>query len=281
MNQFAGMKLIAVTAVTAVTAVVYEKDQKMVGGLLLMPSTKLYHCPYFGCNQTSSRRWNMNIHIKRKHNSESPASTYITDSRSVFSPEPARYYRESNRPGGNTYNHYLRPNSLRANLPPRKEESAQDRLMATISEISEYMRLTNEFREFSIRPSGSQIPMSLYTRLLALNSLQSKHNVQNKKVRLPTGYRVAFCDSCFSGCEFRSVYYPIEFEGATRLTHKCNHTDPFLDRSAEEISRIKSQIQVKLMDYLTKVVDLRIGQGEAYLKSETYLLCSLKNVEEL
>jgi hypothetical protein len=124
----------------------------------------------------------------------------------------------------------------------------------------------NESRELSMRVSGSQVPQSLFMGLVAVNSLQSKYNVHNKKVRLPTGYHVAFCDSCFLGCEVRPVYYPIEFEGATKLTHKCNPKDSFLDRSAEEISRIKSQIQVKSMDYLTKVVDLRIGQGEAYLK---------------
>ena len=244
----------------------YEKDQKMVGGLLLMPSGELYHCPYFGCNQTSSRQWNLNIHIKRKHGAESPVSTYITDSRSVFQgPEPARYYRESIRPGGYTYNHYRSPNSLGADPPPRKEETAQDRLMATIREINEYTRLMNESRELSMRLSCSLELQSLFMELMAFNFLQSMHNVRKKKVRDPTGYHVAFCDSCYSG-EFRPVSYPIEFEGATKLIHKCNPKDSFLDQSAEEISRIKSQIQVVLMDHLTKVVDLRIEQGEAYLK---------------
>ncbi len=247
--------------------IMHKKDQKMVGGLLLMPSGKLYYCPYFGCNQTSSRRWNMDIHIKRKHGAESPASTNITDSRSVFQgPEPARYYRESIRPGGYSYNHYHPPNSHGADPPPRKEQTAQDRLMATISEINEFMRLMNESRELSMRVSGSYIPQSFFMELMAFNSFQSMHNVRKKKVRLPTGYHVAFCDSCYSGCEFRPVYSQIEFEGATKLTHKCNPKDSFLDQSAEEISRIKSQIQVVLMDHLTKVVDLRIGQGEAYLK---------------
>jgi hypothetical protein len=53
----------------------------MVGGLLLMPSGKLYHCPYFGCKQTSSRQWNLDIHIKRKHGAENLASAPIIESR--------------------------------------------------------------------------------------------------------------------------------------------------------------------------------------------------------
>lgn len=175
----------------------------MVGGLLLMPSGKLYRCPYYGCNQTSSRRWNLDIHIKRNHSSESPASTHIHDSRSIFQgPEPARNYRESIRPGRYTHNDYHIPNRLRADPPSRKEETAQDRLTTTISEINESMRLMNESRELSMRLSGSQIPWSLFMGLMAFNSLQSKHNVHRKKVRLPTGYRVGFCDRCFSGCEF-------------------------------------------------------------------------------
>lgn len=155
-----------------------------------------------------------------------------------------------------------------------QEETAQGRLMATISEINESMSLMNESREHLMRLSDSQIPQipqSLFMGLMAFNSLQSKHNVHSKKVRLPTGYQVAFCDRCFSGCEFRSVYYPIEFEGMTKLIHKCNPKKSFLDQSAEDISRIKSQIQVKLMDYLTKEVNFRIGQGEAYLKFKKVL----------
>jgi hypothetical protein len=244
----------------------HKKNQKTVGGLLLMSSGKLYHCPYFGCNQTSSRRWNMDIHIKRKHDAESPASTHITDSRSGFQgPEPARYYREGIRPGGYSYNHYHLPNSHGADPPPRKEQTAQDRLMATISEINEYMRLMNESRELSMRVSGSYIPQLLMAST-TFNSFQNKHNMHTRKVMLPTGYYVSFCDSCLTGCKLGPVFNPIELEVATRLTHKCNHKDSFLDLSAEEISNIRSQIQVKLMDVLTKVVDYRIGQGEAYLK---------------
>ena len=239
----------------------------MVGGLLLMPSGKLYHCPYFGCKQTSSRQWNLGIHIKRKHGAENPASAPIIESRSTFrGPKPARYYRESIRPAGYAYNHYHSPNSLRADPPPRKEETARDRLMATISEINESMRLMNESRELSMRQSGSQIPLSLFMGLMAFNSLQGMQNVRKKKVILPTGYRLAFCDRCFSGCEFRPVYSPIEFEVMTNLTHECNPKISFIDQRTEEISRIKSQIQVKLMNHLTREVDLRIGQGEAYLK---------------
>jgi hypothetical protein len=155
-----------------------------------MPSGKLYRCPYFGCNQTSSRRWNLEIHIKRNHSSESLASTYIHDSRSIFQgPEPARNYRESIRPAGYTHhNHYHIPNHLRADPPSRKEETAQGRLMATISEINESMRLMNESREHLMRLSDSQISQSLFMGLMAFNFLQSKHNVHSKKVRLPTGY---------------------------------------------------------------------------------------------
>jgi hypothetical protein len=147
----------------------------MVKGLLLMPSGKLYHCPYFGCNQTSRRQWNLDIHIKRKHGTESPASAPIIDSRSTFlGPKPARYYRESIGTAGYVDNHYYNPNSLRADPPPRKEETAQDRLMATIREINESMRL-----------SGSQIPLSFYMGLMAFNSLQGMQNVRKKKVKLP------------------------------------------------------------------------------------------------
>jgi hypothetical protein len=32
-----------------------------------MPNRSLYHCPHLGCNQTSTRRWNMQVHIKRRH----------------------------------------------------------------------------------------------------------------------------------------------------------------------------------------------------------------------
>jgi hypothetical protein len=158
----------------------------MVKGLLLMSSGKLYHCPYFGCNQTSSRQWNLDIHIKRKHGAESPASAPISDSRSTFrGPKPARYYRESIRPAGYADNHYYNPNNLRADPPPRKEETAQDRLMATISEINASMRLMNESRELSTRLSGSQIPLSFYMGLMAFNSLQGMQNVRKKKVKLP------------------------------------------------------------------------------------------------
>jgi hypothetical protein len=123
-----------------------------------------------------------------------------------------------------------------------------------------------ESRELSLRQSGSRIPLSLFMGLMAFNSLQGMQNVRKKKVILPTGYRLAFCDRCFSGCEFRPVYYSIEFEGITNLTHECNPKISFLDQSTEEISRIKSQIQVKLMNHLTREVDVRIGQGDAYLK---------------
>jgi hypothetical protein len=229
-----------------------------------MPSGKLYHCPYFGCNQTSSRRWNMDIHIKRKHGIERPASTYTTDRRSVLNrPDSAQYCRESFRPCDSMHDPYHHPD---LDSPPRKEESAQDRLMATISKNNEYMRLLIESRELSTRVSGFNLPQSLFATLVTSTSFQSKQNMHTKKVILPTGYRVSFCDSCFSGCKSRPVSYPIEFEGLTKLTHECNPKDYFLDRSVEEISEIKSQIQVQSINILTKVVDSRIGQGEAYLK---------------
>jgi hypothetical protein len=209
----------------------------------------------------------MDIHIKRRHGVERPASTYTNNSRSILNhPESVRYYRESFRPRDYIHDPYHHPNNLDADSPPRKEESAQDRLMATISKNNEYMRLLIASRELATRVSDFNLPQSLFTALMASNSFQSKHNMPTTKVILPTSYHISFCESCFSGCKLRPVFDPIEFEGLTKLTHECNPKDSFLDRSTEEISRIKSQVQVQLIDILTKVVDSRIGQEDAYLK---------------
>jgi hypothetical protein len=60
-----------------------------MGDLLLMPSGKSYQCPHNGCGQTSRRRWNMDVHIKRTHGGRYPSSASITGSTSV--PNPMGY----------------------------------------------------------------------------------------------------------------------------------------------------------------------------------------------
>ena len=226
-----------------------------------MPNRSLYHCPHVGCNQTSTRRWNMQIHIKRRHK----------DGRwSVpTGKQPLLRIREKSRQTCQYM--YGPPYRLNTSVDEGKNtETILDKNFETFRRSIEFRRLFNESGRNLAADSGvSETARSLMIQIYS-NLIQGKRSIPARKGIPPTGYQISFCDKCLSG-SFWPVFYPIEVEGVIKLVHNCNDENLFAGQTEDEILRIKSHAKDLLGDRLSKAVTSRIGQRDACLKAINYL----------
>ena len=120
----------------------------------MTPKT-LYYCPYPSCNQTSTRRWNMDVHIKRKHDDRGPAFTRGTDGRFVSNTKDLAVDHRSIY--DRRHEAYFQDTHFDPDLF-RKKEVEQER--AIDRKVNELMRKAVEFLDLSKRLSSAQVPPS-------------------------------------------------------------------------------------------------------------------------
>lgn len=249
------------SAVTAVTAVSQRADVDT------MPNRRSYHCPYEGCSQTSTRSWNMQIHIRRKHlgrRSEMPGN----DGRSSIPTSYQPTFPQNQSKGAGIYSQYLYEAPCQLNTSAGKAaETSLNKTLETTRTFNESLRLLKEFNRNAAADPSSEVAKFLMVQ--AFNLFRGKHSHSNpaKKEILPAGYRISLCNTCLSGWESRPVSYPIELEGITKLNHKCDTNDIFVGLNEEEILRIKCQAKDLLGNYMLNLVRSRIGQRSACLKA--------------
>ena len=254
----------------------------MEGGFQFMTSRGLYRCPNPGCNQTSARRWNMNVHIKRRHkdtdNLTNSTPTPISNggyipvamgfglTRRGFSTLPYDYRHK-------TYPHHTRP--INTDLSQEKVEVTQDRISESFREITELGRLMMESEEFWSKNSKNSITTTIQSQILALvtsSTLQRKQTTQRKhttpvnNTKLPTGYRISVCDKCLKYYKLDKVFNPIEIEGLTKPIHGCDHNCLVDELGHTNPQNNKNPEQIQSEGTLTQVVFSRIGQGDTSLK---------------
>jgi hypothetical protein len=135
--------------------------------------------------------------------------------------------------------------------------------------FNELWRQRVEFEELSRRFSGFQAPPWMDEALVSMASnIFQKNNAAAvaKNVQLPTGYRVSLCDMCLSGGRVERAFYPVIYEALLKFSHVCDPKSLTAAQSSQDFQRKKGQVQDFLVRDLTKVVDSRIGHGDAYLK---------------
>ena len=64
----------------------------------------------------------------------------------------------------------------------------------------------------------------------------------------------------------RPVFNPIEFEGVTKLDHRYDPKNLYVDQNGEEILEMKRKVKDLFGEWLSRIVSSRIGQRDAYLK---------------
>jgi hypothetical protein len=120
-----------------------------------------YHCPY--CNQRSTRRWNLQVHIKRKHGG--PPDPYLVSHPSSYKPTNPYHNIESPiiaddvgysfQPRYDLQQAPLGSNSI---YPPRQvmhDQSSWTVLSQdTIVKIDELRRLMNKYPKYHMNPGG-------------------------------------------------------------------------------------------------------------------------------
>jgi hypothetical protein len=190
---------------------------------------KLYHCPYAGCNQTSTRRWNMQIHMNRKHSmSHSKLAPEVRRPSFPYGEQNffSRSHKDIEASNQHVYEPYNRLNSSSAEA--KNPETILDKGLENLRKIIEARRLMEELTRNPVAESISNQVAKLLLGQMASNSFQGKRSMPGKKETLPTGYRISFCDTCLIGIKLIPVFYPIEVEGITKPDHKCNPKDPFV-----------------------------------------------------
>ena len=226
----------------------------------MMTHRKLFYCPSVGCSQTSGRRWNMQIHIKRKHNDRYVELTsriqHPNDKQPSFSPNQKKLHIN------NTFTH---PHPIEDEI--KQTETSLDKFVKEIRRLNEFSRSINEFTRNSAADSGINEIARNFQIQMVCNLFQNRRSVPAKKMKLTTGYRISFCDTCVPGCSLKGVFYPIEFEAAIKTEHECDSKDLFDGQNEEQIVEKPRQVKVLLEDYLLKSVSIRLGQKDAYLKA--------------
>lgn len=212
----------------------------------------------------------MYTHIRRKHGGSQPESApKVGRSRAAsgdgVQPPSSMNHGEATEPSNYMHEVPYRLNTTASEV--KKTETILDHFLENIHRINEASRLLNESRQNSSADSSfNEIGKLLMVRM-ACNSFQGKHSMPIKKEIPPSGYQIStFCDTCLSGCNVRPVFYPIEFEGITKLNHKCVPKNSFVGKTEDEILGMKRQHQIWSVDFLSKVVSSRIGHRDAYLK---------------
>jgi hypothetical protein len=205
----------------------------------------------------------MQIHIKKKH-----GDRYAELASKIQGWSAPDGEQPSFSPNHRRLHMYETPHHLNTSADEiKRPEIFLDKFMEDSRRFNEVSRLINEStRNLSADSIFNEIAKSLLIQT-ASNLFQGKRSTPSKKETLPTGYQISVCDTCLSGCKLRPVFYPIEFEGATKLDHQCDPKNLYVGQNEEEIPEKRRQVKVLLGDFLSKIVSSRIGQRDAYLKA--------------
>jgi hypothetical protein len=245
-------------------------------------------CPY--CPQRSHRHWNIQTHIKRKHDAigqpvKAGSPTFNNNiSSSQFVSGRMGYVKKDNYHNTSSWNpnvgYYNNKPSSFSRLPQKEEESQNtdpiDNMLPLIRKCNEFLREYVEFsnlsRRLSSNPSQSPVMManipissSLPSSLSNLNNFQTNNNMINNN-RLPIGYQVRFCNKCLPGNRLEPIWDSLEMEALTKVNHICESESPASSIQQEHVKNSSTNIinkaQLNLVSYLIRVINLRIGQRE-------------------
>ena len=219
-----------------------------------MRGYKKWACPH--CEQTSNRHWNLQTHIKRRHDKLG---------------DPVRVEKEYGQDTSQTsYRYHQTGYSLHSKETTTKAHSLDSDLLDPFLPT---LRKCVEFSDLMRRISLSQ-PIQMDNMLLWLTLLSSNFQKNNNKIgELPTGYRVRICNNCLSGNCCEPVFWPLEFETLTKIKHTCSETETdgllTIQQDPKYNQNNIREAQEKLLFVLRQVVNTRIiqqGQGDRQLR---------------
>jgi hypothetical protein len=265
-------------------------------------------CPH--CPQRSHRHWNIQTHIKRKHDAigqpvKAGSSTFNNNTSSgQFVSETMDYVKKDNYQNTPSWNpnvgYYNNKPSSFSRLPQKEEESQNtdpiDNMLPLIRKCNEFLREYVEFRDLSRRlpsnPSQSPVMManipissSLPSSLSNLNNIQTNNNMINNN-RLPIGYQVRFCNKCLPGNRLEPIFASsLEMEALTKVNHICEAESLASSIQQEHLknssTNIINEAQAYLVSYLIRVINLRIGQQEGGEEVDVHLKAQELNSPKL
>jgi hypothetical protein len=242
---------------------------------------KLWKCPQ--CPQTSSRRWNVEVHIKRWHDGIGhPIETTSSSASSIADMQLAPNVNSTEigknvYPGPSYNRRYLEVNQNinRVEKEPISSTGSSENFKKILYEDNEILRLLAERQDHVRRlsPSLSQQSMiSLLPPQLLPNIFQT--NIIWGSDRLPTGYRVRFCNRCLDGNMWEPVFTSTQTEALSKemVGHYCMpEAIAALDQKQNKVDLMR-RVQGELFSLLLYIVSLRIclkgTRDEADLKCQ-------------
>lgn len=231
---------------------------------------KDWRCPH--CSQTSSRHWNLEIHIKRKHGIRHPIEA---GSHSNNIGTTGRCSADTDRMK------VIRPFSSRVGL--KEDESPKtnpsDNLLQDIRTNNEIARELIEFQNLT-RVSSSSHQDTMIANILMSQLLSSfskpnasqnntpittnNANLPEENNGLPVGYRIVSCNRCVPENRLDIIFTSVETEALTKVIHICDlpHIASKVDQCTKDSPILIKKRQNDLIFQLRKVVDLRVSLCE-------------------
>jgi hypothetical protein len=222
---------------------------------------KKWACPH--CEQTSNRYWNLQTHIKRRHDELGDPvrveKEYVQDtSRTSY-----RYHQSG----------YTTNPSFHSKATTKAHSLDSDLLDPFLSTLRKYAEISDLMRKISPSQPITMDNMPLWLTLTLLSSSNFQKNNSNKIGELPTGYRVRICDNCLSGNCFEPVFWPLELETLIKTKHTCCETETdrllTIQQDPKYTPNNIREAQEKLLFFLRQVVIFRIisqNQGDRQLR---------------
>jgi hypothetical protein len=260
-----------------------------------------YRCPH--CHQTCSRRWNMKVHIQRKHEglrqpiesvslsagAESLPGISNLDANGIYRHHETSPYHVHHL--SELYSDKLEESTPLPPAPTSKEKDASDKLLVTICVAVEINKMLSNQPQSVASPSSSffrQLPDAVGLTMSLLSSIKTAPTsnlvnylyalqfcnflINNKNV----GFRGHICYNCFE-CWVDLLYSDSEeikslINSTNSSPHTCNPKKiADGDQNAQEIQSKKDELQNLLTDLLlfpTIICWFCVGQRKMYLKAE-------------
>jgi hypothetical protein len=257
-----------------------------------------YHCP--NCSQTSPRRWNMKVHIKRKHKGlgkpfKSGSGSHFNETE--FIPSHTSKLRGND---SHNYGHYshdrtdqgyhkkypdnidpseLGSNDMKESISNSKGRDPTSELFETFRQMIEIKNMVNRDHPNSPKLSAINYMLHLYnmrpqSRLRdSLNSYFSILNILNDNKNI--GFRGHICYNCYN-CWVDPVYSNSEeMKSLIQSTRPSPHTcDPKKVSDAQNVQDIQSKknesqnMLINLLQSLVIICWSYFGQRKVHLQTE-------------
>jgi hypothetical protein len=221
-----------VTAVTAVTESRDAKQKELQSRLgLSKMSNKKYRCPY--CEQTSSRRWNLEVHLKRRHQATGEL-VGLSQARPAYNDEPRYGFKPreilSGRLGQNDYtsvdlNTFSRGDGRGERIDI--ERNSLDDSIKNLRRVVEFKRLARELNPQyqqsplwlmpSIQPSSINYPDEFLRKFDSMAFTPETDPLRDRII----GLRCHICETCLSTVPL-PMYGFKEFGKIVPSLHHCN-----------------------------------------------------------